>query len=98
MYYPDIYLNTSEEKIAQEIRMDGFEPIKYIDKPGFIYEAHQHPEAKLLVFLQGTMQVKVGNKLLRCKKGDKLIISGNTIHSATVGDSGCTFFWSEKML
>lgn len=98
MYYQQYYQNKSEKEIENLIRKEGFEPLKYHDQPGFVYTPHQHPETKLLAFLEGSMHVKVADEELDCSKGDKLVIPGNTTHSAIIGPSGCIFFWSEKLI
>ena len=77
---------------------DGFNPKLIKDKPGFIYEPHQHPETKYLVCLEGSMKVIVKDKTYDFQPGDKLLIPGNTRHSAIVGKNGCVFFWSEKVI
>ena len=88
---------TAKEKIINAIREEGFDPILINDKPGFIYETHQHLEAKLIVCLKGSMKVKVKTEEYDFEPGDKLLISGNTPHSAIVGSEGCVFYWSEKI-
>ncbi len=98
MYHKNFYSNLTETEIEAKIREEGFEPMKYHDEAGYVYTPHQHPKTKLLAFLDGTMEVKVGEENFSCGKGDKLVIPGNTPHSAVVGPSGCTFFWSEKMM
>ena len=98
MFNEGIYKDFSEEEILKRIRKKGFDPTKFSNQPKFVYERHKHPETKLLVFLDGEMAVKVGQERFLCKAGDELIIPGNTWHSAIVGKSGCTFFWSEKII
>src|SRR5438309_7332769 len=98
MYKAKYYKTTDRKKIAEEVRKEGFNPIVISDRPHFIYSEHQHPETKLLVFLEGSMDVTVAGKTYHCEPGDKLIVPGNTRHSAVVGDKGCTFFWSEKLM
>ena len=98
MYYKDYYSGLSEKEIEQKVRDEGFSPMKLSDNPGFVYTPHTHPEIKLLAFLDGSMEVVAGNNKFHCRKGDKLIIPGNLTHSAVVGDHGCVFFWSEKLL
>ncbi len=98
MYYKDFYSGLTEEEIEDKIRDEGFTPMKFSDNPGFVYTPHTHPETKLLAFLEGSMNVKVGDESFVCQKGDKLIITGNVKHSAMVGKEGCSFFWSEKLL
>ena len=77
---------------------DGFFPIIITVNPGFIYTSHQHEETKYLVCLEGLMKVTFDGKTVDFKPGDKLIIPGNTQHSALVGGKGCVFFWSEKVI
>lgn len=96
MYYKKFYKTINREKIATDVRKEGFNPILITNKPGFIYEKHKHPETKLLIFLKGGMCVTVAGKHYQCGPGDKLIVPGNTAHSAKVDPSGCSFFWSEK--
>lgn len=98
MYYPHFYKTLNQEEIRKQVEQEGFAPIALQNSAGYIYEKHAHPETKLLIFLEGSMDVKVEGKVYHCIPGDKLIIPGNTLHSAVVGENGCTFFWSEKML
>lgn len=98
MYFKDFYAGLSEEETEARIREEGFDPMKYHNNPGDVYALHQHPETKLLAFLEGTMEAKVGEETFSCSKGDKLIIPGGVPHSAVVGKDGCIFFWSEKII
>lgn len=98
MFYKNFYANLTEVEIEKSIRNEGFNPIKFENDPGDNYSPHQHPETKLLAFLDGEMEVKAGEENFSCRKGDKLIIPGNTFHSAIVGPTGCTFFWSEQLV
>ncbi len=97
IYLPKQYAGWSEDAIAKDAKLEGFAPFHFTNKPGDIYPPHAHPETKLLVFLEGSMEVRVADQLFHCEAGDKLIIPGNMTHEATVGPQGCTFFWSEKM-
>ncbi len=98
MYYKNFYKELSEKEIEKSIRIDGFDPIRFSNRSGDVYRLHKHPETKLLAFLKGGMCVTVAGKHVTCRAGDKLIIPGNTPHSAKVDDDGCKFFWSEKIL
>jgi quercetin dioxygenase-like cupin family protein len=89
---------TPKEEMEKSIRQDGFNPLIINNEPGFIYAAHQHPETKLLVCLEGDMRVTVAGEENNFQPGDKLIVPGNTRHSAIVGPKGCTFYWSEKII
>ncbi|MCH7640784.1 cupin domain-containing protein [Patescibacteria group bacterium] len=98
MYKQGFYKNLHEDEIAKKVKKEGFDPIKISDPPGRIYSRHTHPETKLLAFLEGSMEVRVGDETFQCKAGDKVIVDGNVKHSAVVGPEGCTFFWSEKLM
>ena len=89
--------NASRGKIIEEMIHEGFKPKLINDKANYIYKIHKHPETKLIVCLEGSMKVKVLNKEYIFEPGDKLKIPGNTLHSGIVGDSGCLYFWSEKV-
>ena len=97
MYQANFYKAIDRDTIAREVRREGFDPIAIKDPPGRLYSPHAHPETKLLVFLEGEMEVKVAGESFRCKPGDKLVIPGNVEHSAVAGARGCVFFWSEKL-
>lgn len=98
MFFKQFFKNKTESEIKEEVKKEGFNPIRISNEAGFVYSKHQHPETKLLVFLKGEMEVTVDDKTYNCKPGDKLIILGNTIHSGIVGENGCDFLWSEKIL
>ncbi len=97
MHQPNYYKEIDETAIANEVRNEGFDPICIHDGPGRIYSPHHHPETKLLVFLEGEMTVKVGQKSYQCRRGDRFVIPGNVEHTAVVGPQGCVFLWSEKL-
>ena len=97
MYQAKFYKKIDKERIAEEAEREGFDPVYITDPAGRVYPPHRHPETKLLIFLKGTMEVSVGDQKFDCKPGDKLIIPGNTEHSAVAGPKGCAFFWSEKL-
>lgn len=97
MYQRKFYKTIDKERIAEETRREGFDPVCITDPPGRVYATHRHAETKLLVFLEGGMTVKVEEKSFECHPGDKVIIPGNIDHSAVAGAEGCVFFWSEKI-
>jgi quercetin dioxygenase-like cupin family protein len=96
-YQPEAYAGRDEQAVLMELRRDGWEPAVFANPPGFVYPPHRHPQAKLLAFLAGTMEVTVEGRTYRCAAGDKLVIPGNLEHAAVVGPEGCTFFWSEQL-
>ncbi|MDX1607736.1 MAG: AraC family ligand binding domain-containing protein [Candidatus Spechtbacterales bacterium] len=96
MYYKEFYKDASEEEIKNDLLKEGFSPSLLSHGPGYKYEAHSHPELKVLAFLEGTMEVRVDGHIFECRAGDKLIIGGEREHEATCGEKGCRFFWAEK--
>lgn len=97
MYQANFYKRIDKERIAEEVQREGFDPIYITDPPERVYHPHRHPETKLLVFLEGSMEITVQGQKFECKPGDKLIIPGNVEHSAVAGPEGCAFLWSEKL-
>lgn len=96
IYEPRAFAGKDEASVRAAVQREGWEPLLIHDPPGTVYPPHQHPEAKLLVFLRGSMEVKVDNAVYRCLPGDKLVIPGGVEHAAVVGPEGCVFFWSEQ--
>ena len=90
------FKNIPEEQIKSQIQTMGFIPLKITNTVNYEYRPHQHPSAKLLVILRGSMKVRVRDKYFDCDETDLLIIPGDTPHSAVVGEKGCVFFWSER--
>lgn len=98
MFYKAHFAKASRAKIKEAMHKDGFTPTVITDSPGYIYEEHEHKETKYLACLEGSMLVTFGGKTYDFEPGDKLIIPGNTKHSAVVGEKGCTFFWAETII
>lgn len=98
MFKKSFFAKKSREEIKRKMEEEGFSPLVIQDEPGFVYHPHQHKETKYLVCLEGSMQVTFNGKTYDFLPGDKLIIEGNTKHSAIVGKDGCVFFWSEKVV
>lgn len=98
MYKEGVYSDLSKKEIKKKVKEKGFDPIIIYDVAGRVYPEHTHPETKLLAILEGSMNAKVSGKEYVLTKGDELIIKGNIVHSAIVGDVGCEFFWSEVII
>lgn len=88
---------TAKEEMLKQIKHEGFNPLLISDEHGYLYQEHQHAETKLLVCVTGSMQVTVEDTTYDFEPGDKLIIPGESRHSAVVGKDGCTFYWAEKL-
>lgn len=90
--------NPDKVKVKKYMQEKNFDPLLITNKPGYIYEKHKHEETKMIICIEGSMEVSVGKKTFMFEPGDKLLIPGNTVHSAAVGAEGCSFFWAEKKI
>lgn len=96
-YVPEKYRQQHIDAIRSDIELEGWDPALIHDPPGRQYPSHEHATAKLLVFVEGSMQVEAGGEHFACQPGDLLVIPGSTMHSAVAGPRGCTYFWSEQV-
>ena len=96
-YEPRAYDGLDRAETLARVRAEDWEPAVIADPPGTVYPPHRHPEAKLLAFLTGSMEVRIDGQTFRCAPGDKLVISGDVEHVAVVGPAGCTYLWSEQV-
>ena len=96
MYKRNFYKGFTREDVEESMKAEGFKPTLLQPSAGYRYHLHQHPEEKLLAFLEGDMKVRTGNETYDCSAGDRLLVDGNIEHEAVVGPEGCTFFWAEK--
>src|SRR5689334_7576017 len=58
IYFQQYYKGKSDDEMMKEISHEGFDPLRIINEPGYIYSQHEHPETKILAFLSGSMDVK----------------------------------------
>jgi len=89
LYSPGAYthLDTLEEQLAKE----GLAFQRIVEGPCGIYESHLNLYDQLLIFVNGSAVVRVGNRAFHCVPGDRLLIPGCVEHSAEVGTEGCTY-------
>ena len=60
--------------------------------PGDRYVAHTHNFEKVLYCVEGSITFLLENegRRLDLSPGDRMVLPAGTVHSAIVGDSGCT--------
>jgi quercetin dioxygenase-like cupin family protein len=56
------------------------------------YAAHSHGYEKVLYCVDGSITFVLGDGggTLELKPGDRMVLPAGTVHSAVVGDAGCT--------
>jgi quercetin dioxygenase-like cupin family protein len=92
------YNKLTIDLIKAQIEQEGFKPLLIQDPPNTEYNKHTHPETKLLAILDGGMCITIEGKHYNIEAGDKVVIPGKIPHSAKVWETGCTFYWSEKLV
>ena len=95
LHEPKAYQNMSEDQIRVEMGKHGYDPKRVEEPAGAVYEPHKNPTDLLLVFLQGSSEVRVGDKTFHCEAGDRLQIPGSVEHSAKVGQDGVVYLLTE---
>jgi|SRR5215216_7289764 len=83
--------------ILDQLSREDWNPLLVEEPAGYIYTPHHHAEAKLIVVLEGEMEVTLAGTGLRCRPGDELTIPGGMEHAAVMGPDGCSYFWSERL-
>ena len=58
--------------------------------PGDTYCRHEHPRAKVLFCLEGSIVFHTDDGDVELEAGDRLDLPAGTPHAATVGPSGCS--------
>ena len=60
--------------------------------PRDTYAAHSHGYEKVLYCVDGsiTFVLEARHERFELKPGDRMVLPAGTVHSAVVGDSGCT--------
>jgi hypothetical protein len=65
------------------------EPRSWGNGPGDTYGRHEHPRAKVLFCLDGSIVFHTDDGDVPLGAGDRLDLPAGTPHAATVGPSGC---------
>jgi quercetin dioxygenase-like cupin family protein len=76
----------AQDAFAQE----GLVPHVWSNEPGHVYAEHRHSYHKVLVCVKGSIVFHTPDGDIRLTEGDRLDLSPETHHSATVGDEGVT--------
>jgi mannose-6-phosphate isomerase-like protein (cupin superfamily) len=90
----------SKEEIEQHYREQGLETRYVTDKPGTIYEPHQHGRVYLFT-LKGSAKIKLGHGSWHSvEQGQEIVIEKGQLHEAVVGKNPWEYIFaatSEEM-
>ena len=78
-----------DEALAIFAREGCSEPRAWANGPGDTYGRHEHPRAKVLLCLEGSIVFHTDEGDIALERGDRLDLPAGTSHAATVGPSGC---------
>lgn len=93
MIYPN-----EKEVLIQKLRDEGFTHVfEWSDKPGAIYEAHEHVGRVSFYITSGDLIIDFGGKKKNFKAGDRVDVEIGVRHSAVVGEKGCSFIVGEEI-
>ena len=75
-----------------KLRSEASDCYSWSHSPGDRYAAHSHGYEKVLYCVDGsiTFLIEPEGKRLELRAGDRMVLPAGTVHSAVVGEGGCT--------
>lgn len=95
MLKPGYYLGRSEQEIAVDLGREGLTPLRIVEQPGSRYDRHKNSFDILMAFVDGSADIRIGERTYTCRPGDRLMLSGGVAHSALVGEKGCVYYMTQ---
>jgi quercetin dioxygenase-like cupin family protein len=92
---PAFYHGTDESDICEALAREGYRPQRIEEPPGAIYDSHKNLTDLVLAYIQGSAEVRIGDRTYECKAGDRLMIPRNIEHSAKIGSEGVVYLMTE---
>lgn len=87
----------SVEQIKQQLRDEGFRNIfSHTDRPGTQYPEHTHSNVTCHVVIEGEIEITSGGETKTFRTGERFDVPAGEVHSARVGEDGCTYILGEK--
>jgi len=76
----------------EKLRSEASDCYSWSNGPDDRYPAHSHGYEKVLYCVEGsiTFVLEAEGKRLALKAGDRMVLKAGMVHSAVVGNSGCT--------
>lgn len=80
------------DELMTRLRSEAGDCYSWSNGPGDRYAAHSHGYEKVLYCVDGSITFVLAQegKRLELKPGDRMVLPAGTIHSAIVGEGGCT--------
>lgn len=79
-------------KLYEKIPVDEF-PIRLLEfeKDSFVFPLHWHEHTEIHFIFNGTAEIRCGDKIMKLKANDCVIVNGNELHEGLGGscDRGC---------
>jgi quercetin dioxygenase-like cupin family protein len=82
----------TQEDLMTRLRGEATACHSWSNGPGDRYAPHTHSYEKVLYCVEGSIAFVLDSegRRLELNAGDRMVLPAGTIHSATVGPSGCT--------
>ena len=86
------------DQLMERLRGEASGCYSWSNRPGDRYSAHSHGYEKVLYCTAGsiTFVLERHGQQLVLKAGDRMVLPAGTVHSAIVGDVGCTCIEGRK--
>ncbi len=83
---------TTLDELMTKLRSEAGGCYSWSNGPGERYAAHTHSYEKVLYCVDGaiTFALEAEGRSLELKPGDRMVLPAGTVHSAVVGQAGCT--------
>jgi len=80
------------DQLMSKLRAQATGCYSWSNGPGDRYAPHSHGYEKVLYCVEGSIRFQLENegRTLELKAGDRMVLPPGTVHSAVVGDQGCT--------
>ena len=80
------------DELMTQLKSEAGGCYSWSNGPGDRYAPHSHNFEKVLYCVEGsiTFVLETEERRLELKSGDRMVLPAGTVHSATVGNNGCT--------
>ncbi|MGZ8842632.1 MAG: cupin domain-containing protein [Pyrinomonadaceae bacterium] len=84
------------DKLKARLVEEGYTVFQSSDAPGTKYGPHAHAEDQSHWILSGELELRVGHEIYTLRAGDRDFLPANTVHSASVPQTGVTYLIGAK--